>query len=167
MWRDSELLELNHASVRRLISASGSHEAVAAYDARVGEALKRWHLLARNHLATARALAAHPRRWRSTVSRAYYAAYNASRAVRLSVYGRVHRGGKDHRTVGELPDDFPERDQWASFLDQLRYERERCDYDPGSDVRASLSDRPAGMVERVAEFVAQARQYLGARGIQL
>jgi len=167
MWRESELLKINHAEVRRLVASTESADAVAAYDTRVSAAIKRWCLLAQNHLQSARVLVDRSRLWRSTVSRAYYAVYNSSRAIRLYAYGRVKEGGDDHRHVGELPDDFPERNQWSPFLNQLRFERDRCDYDPGSDVRTSLSDDPRSLVRRAEEFLSETREYLRERGLQL
>ena len=54
--------------------------------------------------------------WRQCVSRLYYACYACSRSVRLEVEGRFTTDSTDHKKVGELPADFPERERFKNQL---------------------------------------------------
>jgi hypothetical protein len=71
---------------------------------------KAWMHLAEEHLEDAKA-ALHTQKKRMVYSRSYYAAYNASKAVRYLVYGAVSRASDDHRQASDLPDDFPHIDR--------------------------------------------------------
>ena len=51
---------------------------------------------------------------RSVYSRADYAAYNASQAVRYVVRGFVSLRGHDHKKVADLPSNFPDVDSWVA-----------------------------------------------------
>jgi hypothetical protein len=66
----------------------------------------RWMTLAQEHLDDAAASLLAGRK-RSTFSRSYYAAYNASKAVRYIVFGVVSLKGDDHHKASDLPDDLP------------------------------------------------------------
>ena len=59
--------------------------------------------------------------WRQKISRLYYAAYNASRAVRLYVSGHYSTDVRDHQKSEKLPDDFPNRAQYvnSSFFEPI------------------------------------------------
>ena len=58
--------------------------------------------------------------WRQKISRLYYAAYNASRAVRLYVSGDYSTDIRDHQKFERLPNDFPNRAQYVNQIDVLR-----------------------------------------------
>lgn len=165
---EPELLHLdNHGKVRRVLSTFASRATLARFDDAVANVVKQWYLLARRHLRVARRLVRPPRDWRSAVSRTYYAAYNASRAVRYRVNGRVKPGAEDHKEVGDLPNDFPNRDQWSSFLDDLRYDRNVSDYEPWPAARQRLKGEPADSLIEVERFIRDARGYLRDRGVIL
>lgn len=79
-----------------------------------------WFRLAEEHLAEAKtALASNS--VRSAYSRAYYAAYNASKAARYFSAGSVSLRGDDHRKAGpDLPTDFPAARLESKDCDPLR-----------------------------------------------
>jgi len=58
--------------------------------------------LAQSHLRFAKTATGRDA-WRQKVSRAYFACYLASRAVRLAVSGHYNTESKDHKNIGELP----------------------------------------------------------------
>lgn len=104
--------------------------------------------------------------WRQKVSRLYYAAYNAARAVRLYVTGDYSTDIKDHQKFDKLPDDFPRRARYVNQLAVLREDRNTCDYDHIS--RASdLILGTRGSMELAREFLKDVRAYLNNRGMNL
>jgi hypothetical protein len=135
------------------------------YDEKVHQVVRRWLVLASQHLGVASHLVAKPRQWRSTVSRSYYAAYNASRSVRYFVYGQVKLTSEDHQSVGELPDDFPNKATWSSFLIDLRKDRNIADYEPWPEARKTLSLPPRDSYLRTRELLTICRVYLRGRGV--
>ncbi len=165
---EPDFLQLgNQNKVRRIISAFASQETLAGFDAAAGDIVKRWYSLARDHLSAARHLLRVRGAWRSVVSRTYYAAYNASRAVRLHVTGSVKRGAKDHKSIADLPDDFPRRRDWSAFLQDLRFDRSLSDYEPWPETYRELNRRPAQSLREVTDFLRSVREYLGGRGVKL
>jgi len=166
--RANPILELgNHAKARQILRQLAGALDFGWYDAAVFDVARRWVLLGECHLRNAKARAAKPREWRALVSRTYYAAYNVSRSVRYVVTGSVRLDVKDHQEVGELPDDFPDRALWSTFLVDLRKDRNLADYEPWKDMRMGLSHRPSESVRKVAVFIRTAKAYLRGRGVQL
>lgn len=92
----------------------------AVLGAAVIEVVKSWLQLAREH-ADELAKLDPDQLSRAVYSRAYYAAYNASKAVRYRSLGIVSLHGDDHRKMSELSDSFPKVDTWARDL-QVMYE---------------------------------------------
>lgn len=104
--------------------------------------------------------------WRQRVSRLYYAAYAASRATRLHVYGQFSVEVQDHKKIGELPQDFPNRAIFSNKLDVLREDRNTCDYDQAAAL-SDLTSRPVESTELVKEYIIETKRYLEARGLAL
>lgn len=104
--------------------------------------------------------------WRQCVSRLYYASYAASRAVRLEVDGHFTTEPTDHKRIGDLPNDFPRREQFRNQLASLRDDRNLADYDhtaAEADLVFSVIDATV-----VAQgFLDEVRKYLTARGLAL
>jgi hypothetical protein len=159
-----QLLELrNFREVHRVLAAlADDGRASFVLDAAADQA-RLWLSLARDHLSAARS--ASTRHWRSQVSRSYYAAYTASRAVRYYVTGHVRQDAGDHKDVTELPDDFPDRSHWVSALTDLHSARSRSDYDAWTDVLQSLPREPSVLLSLADRFVATAARYLTDRGV--
>jgi hypothetical protein len=102
--------------------------------------------------------------WRQKISRLYYAAYHARRAVHLYVVGDYITDSSDHKNVGGFPGDFPNRDTYKTRLSDLRSDRNLADYDH----EASSSDLINSVEEAtllVSELIAHAQQYLESKGL--
>lgn len=162
------ILELgNHARVLRILELISGRSDLSWYNEEVHAVVCRWVNLAMQHLRTARGLAPKPRNWRGVVSRSYYAAYNASRALRYAVSGSIKLDVDDHKVVGDLPPDFPNRAAWSTFLIDLRKDRNLADYEPWTKTLSALSERPRTSLDRTEEFLRQSKTYLRKKGIKL
>jgi uncharacterized protein (UPF0332 family) len=149
----------NHAEFRRNLSDLSMVTDLHVLDGRVVAITACWMTLGDEHLADA--IAAHSvGRIRATYSRAYYAAYNASKAVRYHVNGVVSLKGDDHHAAPELPDDFPDVDRWSKFVATLYEHRLRADYDNWSTTSSENSLAPSDCVSQAQQFLAECRQYL-------
>jgi uncharacterized protein (UPF0332 family) len=125
-----------------------------------------WLRLALEHLDDAKA-ALRSRRDRSSYSRSYYAAYNASKAIRYVVQGSVSLKGDDHKQAPDLPDDFEDVAKWASAITNLYEHRLKADYDNWTVTQAEMSLTPGESVALAQEFVRRAAVYLeGKFGIK-
>jgi HEPN domain len=122
-----------------------------------------WFRLSLEHLEDARqSLAAN--RARATFSRSYYAAYNASKAVRYIVNGLVSLKGDDHPKASfDLPDDFPNVDRWSEVVTNLYEDRLRADYDNWDTTAAEHLLTAAASFNLASEFVDRCRLYLSAK----
>ena len=127
-----------------------------------------WFQLGQSHLAEAKNIAA-TQSDRAVYSRAYYAAYNASKATRYMVSGFVSLKGDDHgKASTDLPGDFPNVVKWAGILSTLYEHRLRADYDNWTDTAAQLTLTPVQVIEHAEEFIEEARNYLnGTAGTAL
>lgn len=114
--RALELLK-NHAEFKATLVSLTMNGDLPILESHVYAVARKWFELARMHYADAIAVDArkHPR---SVYSRTYYAAYNASKAVRYVVRGCVSLRGDDHKKVADLPSSFPDVDSWVA----LQYE---------------------------------------------
>lgn len=168
MARDDEILKLgNHREARRILHAVSGGVNLPWLEAAADRVARRWFRLAQQHMRIARGFEELPRAWRVMVSRSYYAAYSASKSVRFFVDGRVSLGVDDHKKVGDLPHDFPDRERWSNFTTELRRDRNLADYDPWSHTRRALTYQPKDAMSKAAEFVTACRDYLRNRGLGL
>jgi uncharacterized protein (UPF0332 family) len=122
-----------------------------------------WFRLAEEHLAEARkALTAGCPR--AVFSRAYYAVYNASKAARYIVRGRVSLKADDHGFAStELPTDLPNVAQWALEITLLYEHRLRADYDNWSATTNSYSFTPADTITKAEGFIDEVRTYINGK----
>lgn len=104
--------------------------------------------------------------WRQRISRFYYAAYNIRRAIRLDHSGQFSMDVTDHKKIGELPEDFPNRNTFATQLEGLRDDRNLADYNHVAEA-SDLLQVPEDVETLVKEFRLEALKYLTARGINL
>ncbi len=119
-----------------------------------------WLRLALEHMGEAKAAAA-SKFSRSAYSRAYYAAYNASKSVRYIVNGLVSLNADDHKKAGpDLPDDFPDVEKWAATIPTLYEHRLRADYDNWSITESQHSLSVLEVVDLADQFVSEAARYL-------
>ena len=119
----------------------------------------KWFRLAQEHLADAQN-AHRGKSHRSAYSRAYYAAYNASKAVRYMTKGVVSLHGDDHAKASELPDDFEDLAKWSRTVTDLYADRLRADYDNWDDTLASFGRPAADAVGLAEKFLDAARRFL-------
>jgi len=118
-----------------------------------------WFRLAENHLAEVERLKAVGCK-RATFSRAYYAAYNASKAIRYLVYGSVSLQADDHKKAPQLPDDFPDTSLWSQRITTLYENRLRADYDNWSTTANEYSMTEEEAVDTARNLLREARIYL-------
>jgi uncharacterized protein (UPF0332 family) len=118
--------------------------------------------LARTFLGDAEAL--HDAgRYRSSVSRAYYAMYQCFRAI---VYCAAD--GDDHEAHQEIPKhipaDFPSSSLWQNELKDARTRRNDADYDPYPRSDGSFMADSEALIAKVKLVLPVARAYLRAKG---
>lgn len=121
-----------------------------------------WFLLGDQHLSEAEVMSQAGIQ-RATHSRAYYAAYNASKGVRYLVVGFFSLKGDDHGKAGELPDDFPDKVTWAKKIAALYENRLRADYDNWTSTTSEFTQTPADAVSQAKDFIKTSRDYLKMR----
>ncbi len=106
------------------------------------------------------------RSWRQKISRLYYGAFNARRAIVLHFSGDYHTDVSDHKNVGKLPDSFPNKETYSIQLRDLREDRNLADYDHSATVDDLL--RPLEESERIVDqFISDARSFLENRGVRI
>lgn len=158
--RALELLR-NHAEFKATLVSLTMNADLPTLESHVSAVARKWFELARMHYADASAADARANP-RSVYSRAYYAAYNASKAVRYVVRGFVSLRGDDHKKVAELPGSFPDVDSWVSKLPLLYEHRLRADYDNWSGTAAENVLAPAECLAIAGDFLNAAEQFLSA-----
>jgi len=156
--RALELLK-NHAEFKSTLVSLTMNGDLPILESHVYAVARKWFELARIHYVDAAAVdaAVNPR---SVYSRAYYAAYSASKAVRYVVRGFVSLRGDDHKKVADLPSNFPNVDSWVSKLPLLYEHRLRADYDNWSDTAAENALGPTDCLAIAADFLKTAEQFL-------
>jgi hypothetical protein len=127
-----------------------------------------WLRLAIRHLADAKVSQKQRGTRRAVFSRAYYAVYNASKAVRFVVNGAVSLRGDDHQKAADLPDDFPNVDNWVVDINRLREHRLMADYDGWQATPTEFSLTSRKSLELANSFIGEATRYLANKyGISL
>ena len=154
------LLNKNVVELKRELAGVLTKGSAQAFDREVKLNVIQLFNLGGHHLDFARSTPT--LHWRQVVSRCYYGAYSVSKAVRLAVRGQYSQEVKDHEKVGDLPDDFPDKNTYANRLRLLRDDRNLCDYDHTA-LEADLGLSGADTLTLVGNFVLHARGYLRAR----
>lgn len=149
----------NHAEFRTWLRELTLVNDLPLLDAQVAEVTRCWFGLAREHLDDAKS-AVDGGCPRAAYSRAYYAAYNASKAVRYHANGIVSLKGDDHQKAGELPDDFPNVATWSARIPDLYQHRLRADYDNWTDTIKENTSTHTDCVTLAEEFLKECEQYL-------
>lgn len=119
-----------------------------------------WFRLGEQHLVEAKKIlsAGCPR---AAYSRAYYAAYNASKGTRYIATGSVSMKGDDHgKASSELPGGFPDEASWANRIIVLYEHRLHADYDNWSDTANAFRLTPEDAVKEAEDFISAARHYI-------
>lgn len=136
--------------------------------AKINEAInrnaKQLFSLAKEHFDFA--LSVEARFWRQRISRLYYAAYNARRAINLVDSGRFSTDSSDHQSLSELPERLNKCATYKTVLKNLRDDRNLADYD-----HCATSDdlllQPDEALEHVTAFMGDVTSYLTERGVTL
>jgi uncharacterized protein (UPF0332 family) len=160
---ETEFLKIsrNHRELARTLSTIGIQAPEVLEYAK--QLSKCWFTLAEEHLREANAaLAAHCER--AVFSRSYYAAYNASKAVRYITNGAVSVKSDDHsKASADLPSDLPNVDQRAQEITQLYEHRLRADYDNWSDTTTSNTLTPADAISLADAFISEVRAHVNQK----
>jgi hypothetical protein len=117
-----------------------------------------WYRLALDHLEDAEHALRGPK-IRSVYSRSYYAAYNASKALRYIHHGAVNLTGDDHKKAVDLPDDFPRSADFSAQITTLYEHRLLADYDNWRDTGTRFTLDPRVSIELAREFVEAVREF--------
>lgn len=152
----------NHREFCRKLAQLGLPDAEAAVRTQALTIGARWFLLGQEHLKEAR-LALRGGVRRAAYSRAYYAAYSASRSVRYIATGSVSLRGDDHQKAPELPGDFPEPTKWGPCITKLYQERLRADYENWRTPPTKFGINASTAVREAAAFVALCKRYLKSK----
>ena len=158
----------NHLEFRKKLTTLGLKDAelqTAQFAQHIGLC---WLHLGRAHLKDA-IQASKTKNIRAGYSRAYYAAYNISKAVRYIVTGAVSMKGDDHGKAGaELPGDFPDVPKWAQVITRLYEQRLRADYDNWGGKSAKFTVSLEEAVSDAKAFDVASKKYLTEKfGIKL
>ena len=159
-------IAINHAEfASKLSRLSVPHLEIAEYAKHVCEA---WFHLGEEHLTEAEKLKGLGCK-RALFSRAYYAAYNASKAVRYMSKGFVSLKGDDHgKASSELPDAFPDVENWGNKISSLYENRLRADYDNWTGTNGEYTMTAEDAFQDADSFLSAARSFLNSKfGMQL
>lgn len=159
---DDHLLQLNPRKVIRCLASIVPADELAKIETELRQNVQQLMRLGQAHLRSAKQ-ASGPLSWRQRVSRGYYGAYAASRAIRLEVAGFYSSDAGDHKKIGDLPDDFNAATRWKDFLMKFRADRNLADYDH-SVSESALELRSVDYLAHAEDFLKEARRYLLARG---
>ena len=124
----NHLLQLNVRKTIRCLDSILSAGELAKIEAELKNNVRQLIRLGQAHLRFAKQ-ASGSLSWRQRVSRGYYGAYSASKAIRLEVNGIYNIDLKDHQKIGDLPGDFKAATRWRDFLTKFRADRNLADYD--------------------------------------
>ena len=152
----------NPWKVKQNLTSILTEDALAAIESEIEKNATDLYRLGLEHYRFA--VSQSPQRWRQKVSRLYYAAYSVSRSVRLYVSGEYSNEPNDHKNIGRLPDDFPNRSRFSNRLSVLRADRNTADYDHLSHAR-DLVISPTNAALLVEEFLTEVKNYLNDRGL--
>lgn len=157
----------NLANPRKVVSAlKGVVDpiAIAAIEREIGHQAQAMFNLSLKHFRIAKRLNAPD--WRQKVSRSYYASYSCSKLLRYYVEGTNSKDVGDHKKVGNLPDDFPNRAFYSNKLTIMREDRNLCDYDHIAKAK-DLSIGVGGTITLSRDFIHEVKVYVSGRGLVL
>lgn len=120
--------------------------------------------LGEGHFTFAKSLSAS--QWRQRVSRFYYGAYNARRAVALKHDGSFSVESSDHKKMNSIPDSLANAGVYKIKLINLRDDRNLADYNHLA-AEVDLLIPAADCEDVVADFLRDAKAYLIAEGVPL
>jgi sulfur relay (sulfurtransferase) DsrC/TusE family protein len=149
----------NHAEFKQKLTKLKLTNDFATFDAAVVDVVASWFKLAKEHSVEMAKLDV-DQLPRAAYSRAYYAAYNASKAVRYMSRGVVSLHGDDHRKIADLPDTFPNVNMWARELQVMYQHRLRADYDNWTQTPSEHTLKPRECTELARKFLETCETFL-------
>jgi hypothetical protein len=154
----------NFAELRQRLRVLGLTNDLPLLDAYAQHVARCWFTLGEEHLAEAIAAIATPTSLtRTAYSRAYYAAYHASKTVRYMTKGMVSLKGDDHQAAPDLPSDFVDAAIWGAAITTLYEHRLRADYDNWATTAAAHTLSPTDAVALARSFINEARRHLAVK----
>lgn len=147
----------------RLLQKVVDKDAIAAIQSEHKRTVKTMLELSMSHRMAAKKLS-RIKHWRSFISRLYYCAYIANRAVRYGANGQFEASAQDHENSKNLPEDFQEKDRWRDFFRHFHLDRNMCDYDSEAGIK-DLHYPPAIYAQKTDEFIAVAEKFLQERSM--
>jgi uncharacterized protein (UPF0332 family) len=158
------LASSNPQMLARNLAGILSKRQISKINAAVSIEVKRLFELGEVHFEFARSTEG--RHWRQKISRLYYGAYNARRALILCVKGEFSTDSKDHQAVDQLPKNFQNNATYAIKLKNLREDRNLSDYSH----LANEADLILPVLEAqavVSDFFRDVKEFLQGRGISI
>jgi hypothetical protein len=104
--------------------------------------------------------------WRQQVSRLYYGAYNAKRAVALINSGHYSTDSSDHQRTDDLPGAMANKSSHQNKLKSLREDRNLCDYSFSASV-TDLVLSPHDATAFCRDFLQDCKAFLIQKGVQV
>lgn len=104
--------------------------------------------------------------WRQRISRLYYGAYNARRALMLRHDGSFSTDSSDHKNVFQMPNDLTDYGIYKVKLVNLREDRNLADYNHLAN-EGDLLAPAQEYSELVGKFLIHVKTYLIERGVDL
>lgn len=104
--------------------------------------------------------------WRQKISRHYYAAYNAKRAISLRNDGSFSTEPSDHQKIDSLPESFVNQGTYGVKLKNLREDRNLADYSHLA-IEPDLIIPVIDAEQLVTDFLNDARAFLVSKGVAL
>lgn len=152
-------LTKNHRAFQNSLEQLGHQQAAARIMKDAEYVALCWFRLGKEHLIESKLAHQHSLS-RTSYSRAYYATYNVSKAVRYFHGGLVSLKGDDHQKAVDLPDDFPDVQIWDKKIKQLYQHRLLADYDNWEDTRNRFTLSTKQCSEIAEDFIKNASTYL-------
>ena len=154
----------NPRKVQRCLSGVVDQQALDNIELKIREQVQLFFTLSLKHFRMAKGQNAQA--WRQKVSRFYYAAYTSSRMVRYYCNGDFATDTTDHKKVGDLPKDFPNRSRYKILLDTLREDRNTGDYDHLATAKDLVQSCSYWEI-LVTGFLQDSAEYLRNKGVNL
>ena len=167
---DSELLLISKAKQEKLKNYSegvslAARSGKSIEELRVKVAKDRLALAQQQLIAAKKAIDSTSSLSRTAVSRAYYAMYHAARAATY-----ISFGGDDHeehsKLPTQLPDDFPDVQNWKIKIKNARLDRNRADYDPYPKKDSEFKECAETLYADARSFLRSAKDYVQTKSTE-
>lgn len=159
----NDFLEMNPRKIIRCLTGIISEDEIKKIEEEILVNTKKLIRLADSHLRFAKKSSGADA-WRNRVSRAYYACYSVSKAIRLAEEGIYSTEASDHKKIGQIPDKFPNKNIWSDKLVKFRADRNIADYEHNAN-EGSLEYKSKEYLQDAELFVKEVKKYLKGKGL--